>query len=118
MLEVQREYTEKTSGQTRLGRRLFVLSEALSARDALLAVRLRWGIENKNHHPRDATWLEDKTRLRAGHGAANLTLLRGVALILWRRTPKKLAAPAFITRNQRRPSAMIHTISQSLTHKE
>ena len=51
----------------------------------MIAVRARWGIENKNHHPRDATWLEDKTRARTGHTAANLTLLRGLVLIWWRR---------------------------------
>ena len=115
MLEVQRESTDKCSGTTSLGRRLFVLSEALSAPDALLTCRAHWGIENKNHHPRDATWLEDKTRARTGHTAATLALLRGLVLILWRRTAPKLPAPAFVQRNQRHPEALIRHIHTPLT---
>lgn len=97
---------------------MFLLSEPLNARDALLAARQHWGIENKNHHPRDATWLEDKTRARTGHTAANLALLRGLVLILWRRTQPDLSGPAFVMRNQRQPSTAIRSLSQLLTLKE
>jgi predicted transposase YbfD/YdcC len=115
IVEAQRESTDKRSGQTSHGRRLFVLSDPLSARDALLACREHWGIENKNHHPRDATWLEDKTRARTGHTAANLALLRGLVLILWRRTAPNLPAPAFVQRNQRHPDTLIRHICTPLT---
>ena len=81
VVEITRESTRKKTGETITGRRLFVLSEPLSARDCLVACRGRWGVENKNHHPRDATWLEDKTRAAAGHTAANLTRPRRDPLI-------------------------------------
>jgi hypothetical protein len=118
LLEIKRESTIKSTNLTSAGRRLFVLSEPLSTSDALLAARGRWGIENKNHYPRDATWLEDKTRARTGHTAANLALLRGLVLIWWRRRHPNLCAPAFILRNQRRLPAAIRELSQPLTLKE
>ena len=115
LLEIKRDSTEKTTGKPSTGRRLFILSQALSAPDALHAARGRWGIENKNHHPRDATWLEDKTRARTGHTAANLALLRGTVLIWWRRRHPNLCAPAFLLRNQRHLPTALRELSQPLT---
>jgi hypothetical protein len=108
----------KSTGVTSAGRRLFVLSEPLSPADALLAARGRWGIEYKNHHPRDATWLEDKTRARTGHTAANLALLRGLVLIWRRRRHPHPCAPAFLMRNQRRLPTAIRELHQSFILKE
>ena len=118
LLEIQRESTAKPTGVTTTGQRLFVLSEPLSTADALRAARARWSIENKNHHPRDATWLEDKTRARTGHTAANLTLLRGTVLIWWRRQHPKLCAPAFIAQTNRRLPARIRELFQPFTSKQ
>jgi predicted transposase YbfD/YdcC len=115
LLEIQRESTDKKTGATTTGRRLFVLSEPLASADAFAAARARWGIENKNHHPRDATWLEDKTRARTGHTAANLALLRGFVLVWWRRNHPDLCAPAFLLRNQRRLPAVLRELFQPLT---
>lgn len=100
------------------GRRIFIATEALSEADALRAARAHWGIENKNHHPRDATWLEDKTRACAGHTAANLALLRGTVLIWWRRKHPKLCAPAFIAQSNRRLPARIRELFQPFTSKQ
>ncbi len=36
----------------------------LSAADAADAIRGHWGIENRNHHVRDVTFLEDLSRIR------------------------------------------------------
>lgn len=118
VLEIQRESTAKSTGKTTTGTRRFVLSEPLSPLDAYRAARGRWGIENKNHHPRDATWLEDKTRARTGHTAANLALLRGVVLIWWRRKHPHLCAPAFIAQSNRRLPARIRELFQPLTAKQ
>jgi predicted transposase YbfD/YdcC len=115
VIEIERESTRKLTGVTTTGTRRFVLSEPLSPMDAYLAARGRWGIENKNHHPRDATWLEDKTRARTGHTAANLALLRGTVLIWWRRRYPKLCAPAFQLRIQRRLPAALRELFQPLT---
>jgi predicted transposase YbfD/YdcC len=118
LLEIKRDSTKKSTGVTTTGRRVFVLSEQLTPADALRAARARWGIENKNHHPRDATWLEDKTRARTGHTAANLALLRGVVLIGWRRCRPKLCAPAFINQNNRHLSSAIRDLFQPLNSKQ
>ena len=118
LLEIKRDSTKKSTGVTTTGRRVFILSEALTPADALRAARARWGIENKNHHPRDATWLEDKTRARTGHTAANLALLRGVVLIGWRRRHPKLCAPAFINENNRHLPSAIRELFQPLNSKQ
>lgn len=118
LLEIQRASTCKATAATTAGRRVFLLSEPLAPAVAFLAARARWGIENKNHHPRDATWLEDKTRARTGHTAANLALLRGLVLIWWRRRYPALCGPAFVLRNQRRLPAALRELGQPLTPKE
>lgn len=114
LLEIERNSSKKTTGEKTSGIRRFLLSEPLSPKDAFLAARSRWGIENKNHHPRDATWLEDKTRTRTGHTAANLSLLRGIVLIWWRRNHPDKPAPAFVLRNQRKLPQAINELSQPL----
>lgn len=114
VVEITRESTKKKTGETTTGRRLFVLSEPLSPCDCLVAARARWGVENKNHHPRDGTWLEDKTRAAAGHTAANLTLLRGLALVWWRQRHPQLNGPQFKERNQARRSAALRELFQPL----
>jgi len=118
LLEIHRQSTVKSTALTSLGHRLFVLSEPLDPADALKAARSRWAIENKNHHPRNASWLENKVRARTGHTAANLALLRGVVLLWWRRRHPQLCAPAFILRNQRRLPKAIRELSQPLTSKQ
>jgi len=118
LIEVQRHSCAKATGVITTGRRVFVATEPLRAPDALRAVRARWGIENKNHHPRDATWLEDKTRARTGHTAANLALLRGLVLIEWRRRHPNLSAPAFVLRCQRRLPSALRDLFQPFKPKE
>jgi hypothetical protein len=118
LIEVKRDSLEKSTGVSTDGRRVFVASEPLTDADSLLAVRMHWGIENKNHHPRDATWLEDKTRARTGHTAANLALLRGTVLIWWRRRHPTLCAPAFVLRNQRRLPTALRELFQPLKAEE
>lgn len=51
--------------------------------DALIlgrAIRLHWGVENGLHWTLDVTFNEDASRVRTGHGAHNLALLRRIAL--------------------------------------
>jgi hypothetical protein len=100
LIEITRVSTKKRSGESSQGRRTFVCTQALSAPEAAFAIRERWEIENKNHHPRDATLLEDKNRCRTGDTASNLTLLRGFVLAWWRWSAPQQPAPAFLTKNQ------------------
>lgn len=48
------------------------------------AVRGHWGIENRQHWVLDMAFREDESRVRAGHAAANLALIRRIALNLIR----------------------------------
>lgn len=114
VVEITRQSTRKKTGATTTGRRLFVVSEPLSPRDSLVAIRCRWGVENKNHHPRDGTWLEDKTRVSAGHLPANLTLLRGLALVWWRKRHPHASGPQFKERSQARRSTALRELFQPL----
>jgi predicted transposase YbfD/YdcC len=72
-------------GQTeRQQSRYFVLSQVLSAEQALAVVRGHWGIENQQHWLLDVALHEDAARNRKDHGAQNLALLRRLALNLLR----------------------------------
>lgn len=52
-------------------------------------IRGHWGIENGLHWVLDVAFREDDSRTRAGHAAANLGLLRRVAVSLLKRTKTK-----------------------------
>ncbi len=49
------------------------------------AVRAHWGIENGLHWVLDVAFREDESRVRTGHAAENLALLRKLALTLLKR---------------------------------
>ncbi len=57
----------------------FISSMAADAQHLLSAKRSHWGIENKLHWVLDVAFAEDKHQLR-GHGAANMAVLRHIAL--------------------------------------
>src|ERR1700686_3957170 len=65
-------------------RRSYISSRALSAAAFAAAVRGHWAIENKLHWVLDVTFREDLSRLRAGHGARNMAVIRHFALNLVR----------------------------------
>src|SRR5271165_670532 len=53
------------------------------------AVRSHWAIENNLHWTLDMTFQEDQSRLRAGHGAKNMAVVRHFALNLVRKAGDK-----------------------------
>jgi predicted transposase YbfD/YdcC len=63
--------------------RYFVSSAVLTPDRAAEAVRAHWGIESL-HWVLDVTFKEDLSRLRRGHGAANMALVRRLAFNLVR----------------------------------
>jgi predicted transposase YbfD/YdcC len=70
-------------------RRSYISSRALSAADFAEAVRGHWAIENNLHWTLDVTFNEDQSRLRTGHGAKNMAVVRHFALNLVRQCADK-----------------------------
>jgi predicted transposase YbfD/YdcC len=70
-------------------RRSYISSRALSAAAFADAARGHWAIENKLHWILDVTFNEDRSRLRTGHGAKNMAVVRHFALNLVRQVADK-----------------------------
>jgi predicted transposase YbfD/YdcC len=64
--------------------RYYVSSAALTAQRAADAVRGHWAIENSLHWILDVVFADDQSRLRKGHGARNMAVVRHFALNLVR----------------------------------
>lgn len=87
MLKSERRVGDKVS----VDRRYFVTSLGGDdvARRVLRAVRAHWGIENRLHWVLDVVYGEDKSRVRTGNAAQNLSVLRQITLNLLRQSPDK-----------------------------
>jgi predicted transposase YbfD/YdcC len=81
----QRTVGEKISEETRY----FIGSVMASARYYGKALRNHWGIENGLHWQLDVTFREDSSREQGRNGAANLALVRKLALTLLKRHSSK-----------------------------
>ena len=69
-------------------KRYFITSLPCDAANILAAKRAHWQIENSLHWCLDVAFHEDDHRL-AGHAAANLALIRHIALSLLKQEPSK-----------------------------
>lgn len=74
--------TRQEKGKTTVERRHYISSLYTSAERIGEIIRLHWGIENKVHWHLDVSFNEDKTKVRAGHGAENFSLLKRCVLNL------------------------------------
>jgi predicted transposase YbfD/YdcC len=74
-------FSERTDarGRTSLEGRYYILSRQLSAKEFADAVRGHWSIENQLHWQLDVSSREDASRVRTGHAAANLSVIRRFA---------------------------------------
>ena len=79
-VETRTELTDRCRYEVRL----FISSRPLSAQDLAEAVRSHWRIENALHWVLDVIFNEDQSRLRKGHGAKNMAVVRHFALNLLR----------------------------------
>jgi predicted transposase YbfD/YdcC len=77
------------AGKIETERRSYISSRALSAAAFAGASRGHWAIENNLHWTLDVTFNEDQSRLRAGHGAKNMAVVRHFALNLIRQLSDK-----------------------------
>jgi predicted transposase YbfD/YdcC len=77
------------SDRCRFETRYYISSAKLSAQRAAEAVRGHWGIENRLHWVLDVVFAEDQSRLRKGHGARNMAVVRHFAINLIRAATDK-----------------------------
>ena len=64
--------------------RYYISTLSGDAHETGAAVREHWGIENSEHWVLDMAFREDESRVRAGHAAQNLAVLRRLALNMLR----------------------------------
>jgi predicted transposase YbfD/YdcC len=79
---VERERT--VDGHTSRETRYYLSSLAGDVGAFATVVRGHWGIENTQHWVLDMAFREDESRVRVGHAAENLAILRRIALNLIR----------------------------------
>jgi len=70
-------------------RRFYISSRPLSAQQLAEAVRAHWQIENALHWVLDVTFREDLARVRKGHGAKNMAVVRHFAINIVRNANDK-----------------------------
>jgi predicted transposase YbfD/YdcC len=76
--------------RSRFETRYYVTSSSASAQALAIAIRGHWLIENQLHWTLDVTFNEDQSRLRKGHGAKNMAVIRHLALNLVRQADEAL----------------------------
>jgi len=87
VVQVNRE--REVDGENVTTTHYYLSSHNGSAKAFGALVRGHWGIENGLHWVLDVVFREDDSRTRSGHAAANLAMVRKVALALLKRAPGK-----------------------------
>jgi predicted transposase YbfD/YdcC len=75
--------------RSRFDTRYYISSANLSAEQAAHAVRGHWLVENALHWTLDVVFKDDQSRLRRGHGANNMAIVRHFAINLVRAVKDK-----------------------------
>jgi predicted transposase YbfD/YdcC len=91
------------SDRCRLETRYYISSALLSAKAAQQAVRGHWSIENQLHWVLDVVFADDQSRLRKGHGAKNMAIVRHFAINLVRSAEPERPPPMKPQRRATKP---------------
>jgi predicted transposase YbfD/YdcC len=78
-------------GEVSTERRYYITSRPLTAEQLAEAVRAHWRIENSLHWVLDVTFRDDLARVRKGHGAKNMAVVRHFAVNIVRTANDKLS---------------------------
>lgn len=89
----------------RFDTRYYIASAPLTAARAAEAVRGHWGIENQLHWVLDVVFNEDQSRLRKGHGAKNMAVVRHFAINLVRQADEPVRPRSGLRRKTNKPPA-------------
>jgi predicted transposase YbfD/YdcC len=94
--------------------RYYISSAALPAAQAAHAVRSHWAIENSLHWVLDVTFGDDQSRLRTGHGARNMAVVRHFAINLVRSAKDKRSIKLRRKRAGWEPNFLANILGHSL----
>ena len=103
--------------RSRFETRFYVSSAALAAPRAAEAVRGHWAIENSLHWVLDVVFADDQSRLRKGHGAHNMAVVRHFAFDLIRHAPEPPRQPRSPLKRQPKPGSLPKPRSLKLRRK-
>ncbi len=81
--------TVEKGGVASQDRRFYIASRPMTAAQILHATRAHWQIENALHWVLDVTFKDDLSRVRKGHGAKNMAIVRHFAINLVRNAKDK-----------------------------
>ena len=103
---VKVESRTQLKDRCRLDTRFYISSATASAETLAKAIRGHWRIENQLHWTLDVTFAEDQSRLRKGHGAKNMAVVRHFAINLVRQADEALRPPRTgLRRKTKKPPA-------------
>jgi predicted transposase YbfD/YdcC len=105
-------------GKITTARRSYITSRPLAAPALAEAVRAHWGIENRLHWVLDVSFGEDRSRLRKGHGAANMAIVRHFAINLVRTANDKASIKTRRKRASWKPDYLRHLLDPSFLNPD
>jgi predicted transposase YbfD/YdcC len=101
---VRVESRTELKDRCRFDTRYYISSRRLTAANAGPAVRGHWGIENTLHWELDVDFDEDQSRLRKGHGATNMAIVRHFAFNALQAAGEPQRPPRLLRRPRKKPS--------------
>ena len=101
---VRVEARTELKDRSRFETRYYITSCARSAAALAQTIRGHWAIENPLHWTLDVTFQEDLSRIRKGHGAQNMALVRKFAINKLRATTQLGDPPNLPVKPCRRPT--------------